>query len=160
MKWVESAGPVKFDFLGLKTLTVIDRAVKLMARRGAGVDMATIPLDDQAVYSLMSAGQTVGGFQLEGQGMRDTLRKLRPTCIEDVTALGALYPPRPMDNIDAFCDGKSGRKPITSPHPRLEPVLKESYGITVYQAQAMKIAQILAGYSLGEADLLRRAIGT
>src|SRR5258706_7022004 len=159
MKWVESAGPVKFDFLGLKTLTVIDRAVQLMARRGAGVDMSTIPLDDQAVYSMMSAGQTVGVFQLEGQGMRDTLRKLRPTCIEDVTALGALYRPGPMDNIDAFCDGKSGRKPITWPHPWLEPVLKESYGIIVYQEQVMKIAQILAGYSLGEADLLRRAMG-
>jgi DNA polymerase-3 subunit alpha len=159
MKWVESAGPVKFDFLGLKTLTVIDRAVKLMARRGAAVDMATIPLDDQAVYEMMSAGQTVGVFQLEGQGMRDTLRKLRPTCIEDITALGALYRPGPMDNIDAFCDGKSGRKPITWPHPWLEPVLKETYGIIVYQEQVMKIAQILAGYSLGEADLLRRAMG-
>ncbi|HZZ34913.1 MAG TPA: DNA polymerase III subunit alpha [Caulobacteraceae bacterium] len=159
MKWVESAGPVKFDFLGLKTLTVIDRAVKLMARRGAAVDMATIPLDDQAVYEMMSAGQTVGVFQLEGQGMRDTLRKLRPTCIEDITALGALYRPGPMDNIDAFCDGKSGRKPITWPHPWLEPVLAETYGIIVYQEQVMKIAQILAGYSLGEADLLRRAMG-
>ncbi|HWA59908.1 MAG TPA: DNA polymerase III subunit alpha, partial [Caulobacteraceae bacterium] len=159
MKWIESAGPVKFDFLGLKTLTVINRAVGHMARRGAAVDMSTIPLDDQNVYNLMSAGQTVGVFQFEGQGMRDTLRKLRPESIEDVTALGALYRPGPMDNIDAFCDGKSGRKPIVWLHPWLEPVLKETYGIIVYQEQVMKIAQVLAGYSLGDADILRRAMG-
>ena len=159
MKWIESAGPVKFDFLGLKTLTVIQRAVKFMARRGADVDMTNIPLDDQAVYQLMSAGQTVGVFQLEGQGMRDTLRKLRPTNIEDVTALGALYRPGPMDNIDAFCDGKAGRKEIDYLHPSLQEVLTETYGIIVYQEQVMWIAQILAGYSLGEADLLRRAMG-
>jgi DNA polymerase-3 subunit alpha len=159
MKWVESAGPVKFDFLGLKTLTVIDRAVRFLARRGAAPDVASLPLDDQEVYELMSAGHTVGVFQLEGQGMRDTLRKLRPTSIEDVTALGALYRPGPMDNIDAFCDGKSGRKPIEWPHPWLEPVLAETYGIIVYQEQVMQIAQILAGYTLGEADLLRRAMG-
>ena len=159
MKWVESAGPVKFDFLGLKTLTVVDRALKHLRKRGRIVDINTIPLDDQQVYEMMSAGHTVGVFQLEGQGMRDTLRKLRPTSIEDVTALGALYRPGPMDNIDAFCDGKSGRKPIQWPHPWLEPVLAETYGIIVYQEQVMKIAQILAGYSLGEADLLRRAMG-
>jgi DNA polymerase-3 subunit alpha len=150
---------VKFDFLGLKTLTVIDRAVKFLARRGAAPNTATLPLDDQAVYDLMSAGLTVGIFQLEGQGMRDTLRKLRPTSIEDVTALGALYRPGPMDNIDAFCDGKSGRIAIAWPHPLLEPVLAETYGIIVYQEQVMQIAQILAGYTLGEADLLRRAMG-
>ncbi|HUO12584.1 MAG TPA: DNA polymerase III subunit alpha, partial [Caulobacteraceae bacterium] len=159
MKWVESAGPVKFDFLGLKTLTVIDRAVGFLRRRGAAPDVSALPLDDQAVYELMSAGQTVGVFQLEGQGMRDTLRKLQPASIEDVTALGALYRPGPMENIDAFCDGKAGRKPIVWPHPWLEPVLAETYGIIVYQEQVMQIAQILAGYSLGEADLLRRAMG-
>ncbi len=159
MKWVESAGPVKFDFLGLKTLTVIDRAVKFLARRGAAPDPATLPLDDQAVYDMMSAGHTVGVFQLEGQGMRDTLRKLRPTNIEDITALGALYRPGPMENIDSFCDGKAGRKPIVWPHPWLQPVLAETYGIIVYQEQVMQIAQILAGYTLGEADLLRRAMG-
>jgi DNA polymerase-3 subunit alpha len=159
MKWVESAGPVKFDFLGLKTLTVIDRAVRFMERRGAAPEVRVLPLDDQQVYDLMSAGHTVGIFQLEGQGMRDTLRKLRPTSIEDVTALGALYRPGPMDNIDAFCDGKSGRKEIQWMHPWLQPVLAETYGIIVYQEQVMQIAQILAGYSLGEADLLRRAMG-
>ncbi|MDP3172970.1 MAG: DNA polymerase III subunit alpha, partial [Phenylobacterium sp.] len=154
MKWVESAGLVKFDFLGLKTLTVIDRALKHLAKRGAEVDMATLPLDDPKTYELMSNAHTVGVFQLEGQGMRDTLRQLRPGSIEDVTAIGALYRPGPMDNIPAFVDCKFGRKPIDTLHPSLEPVLRETYGIIVYQEQVMQIAQILAGYSLGEADLL------
>ena len=159
MKWVESAGLVKFDFLGLKTLTVIDRALKLLEKRGAPVDMAALPLDDLKTYELMSNAQTVGVFQLEGQGMRDTLRQLRPGSIEDVTAVGALYRPGPMDNIPLFIDCKFGRKPIDFLHPSLEAVLKETYGIIVYQEQVMQIAQILAGYSLGEADLLRRAMG-
>jgi DNA polymerase-3 subunit alpha len=159
MKWVESAGLVKFDFLGLKTLTVIDRAVKYLEKRGAQVDIATLPLDDAKTYELMSNAQTVGVFQFEGQGMRDTLRQLRPNCIEDVTAIGALYRPGPMDNIPLFIDCKFGRKPIDTLHPTLAPVLNETYGIIVYQEQVMQIAQILAGYSLGEADLLRRAMG-
>ncbi|WP_293906960.1 DNA polymerase III subunit alpha [Phenylobacterium sp.] len=159
MKWVESAGLVKFDFLGLKTLTVIDRAVKHLEKRGASVDMAALPLDDQATYDLMSNALTIGVFQLEGQGMRDTLRQLRPNSIEDVTAIGALYRPGPMDNIPLFVDCKFGRKPIDYLHPSLEEVLKQTYGVIVYQEQVMQIAQILAGYSLGEADLLRRAMG-
>ncbi|MFZ3005873.1 MAG: DNA polymerase III subunit alpha, partial [Phenylobacterium sp.] len=159
MKWVESAGLVKFDFLGLKTLTVIDRALKYLDKRGARVDMAELPLDDLKTYELMSAAQTVGVFQLEGQGMRDTLRQLRPGSIEDVTAVGALYRPGPMDNIPLFIDCKFGRKPVDYLHPSLEVVLKETYGVIVYQEQVMQIAQILAGYSLGEADLLRRAMG-
>jgi DNA polymerase-3 subunit alpha len=159
MKWVESAGLVKFDFLGLKTLTVIDRALKHLQKRGAGVDMDTLALDDPKTYELMGAAHTVGVFQFEGQGMRDTLRQLRPNCIEDVTAIGALYRPGPMDNIPAFIDCKFGRKPIDTLHPTLAPVLNETYGIIVYQEQVMQIAQILAGYSLGEADLLRRAMG-
>jgi DNA polymerase-3 subunit alpha len=159
MKWVESAGLVKFDFLGLKTLTVIDRAVKHLEKRGAGFDVADLKLDDEKTYELMSNAQTVGVFQFEGQGMRDTLRQLRPNCIEDVTAIGALYRPGPMDNIPAFIDCKFGRKPIDTLHPTLAGVLKETYGIIVYQEQVMQIAQILAGYSLGEADLLRRAMG-
>ncbi|MBU2365042.1 MAG: DNA polymerase III subunit alpha [Alphaproteobacteria bacterium] len=159
MKWVESAGLVKFDFLGLKTLTVIDRAQKYLEKRGAGVDMAALPLDDGPSYELMSNAQTIGVFQLEGQGMRDTLRQLRPGSIEDVTAIVSLYRPGPMDNIPAFVDCKFGRKPIDYLHPSLEGVLKETYGIIVYQEQVMQIAQILAGYSLGEADLLRRAMG-
>ncbi|MFC3069998.1 DNA polymerase III subunit alpha [Phenylobacterium soli] len=159
MKWVESAGLVKFDFLGLKTLTVIDRALKYMAQRGAAVDISSLPLDDEPSYELMGNGQTIGVFQFEGQGMRDALRQLRPSSIEDVTAIGALYRPGPMDNIPTFVDCKFGRKPIDYLHPTLEPVLKETYGIIVYQEQVMQIAQILAGYSLGEADLLRRAMG-
>ena len=159
MKWVESAGLVKFDFLGLKTLTVLDRAVKHLARRGAVVHLDQLPFDDAATYELMTQGQTVGVFQLEGQGMRDTLRKLRPGSIEDITALISLYRPGPMDNIDAFVDCKFGRKPMDTLHPSLGTVLKETYGIIVYQEQVMQIAQILAGYSLGEADLLRRAMG-
>ncbi|MDO9224328.1 MAG: DNA polymerase III subunit alpha, partial [Caulobacter sp.] len=159
MKWVESAGLVKFDFLGLKTLTVLDRAVKHLAKRGADVDLSLLPLDDKASYELMASGQTVGVFQLESQGMRDTLRKMRPGTIEEITALISLYGPGPMDNIDLFVDTKFGRRQMDVLHPSLEPVLKETYGVIVYQEQVMQIAQILAGYSLGEADLLRRAMG-
>jgi len=159
MKWVESAGLVKFDFLGLKTLTVIDRGVKYLEKRGEVVDMAKLPLDDEKTYELMSNALTIGVFQFEGQGMRDALRQLRPNSIEDVTAIGALYRPGPMDNIPTFVDCKFGRKEIDYLHPMLEGVLKETYGIIVYQEQVMQIAQILAGYSLGEADLLRRAMG-
>jgi len=159
MKWVESAGLVKFDFLGLKTLTVIDRAVKHLEKRGAAVDMDALPLDDLKTYELMSSAQTIGVFQLEGQGMRDTLRQLRPGSIEDVTAIVSLYRPGPMDNIPAFVDCKFGRREIDYLHPTLQGVLKETYGIIVYQEQVMQIAQILAGYSLGQADLLRRAMG-
>jgi DNA polymerase-3 subunit alpha len=159
MKWVENAGLVKFDFLGLKTLTMIDRALKHLIKRGAGIDLASLPLDDPKTYELMGNALTVGVFQFEGQGMRDTLRQLKPNCIEDVTAIGALYRPGPMDNIPAFIDCKFGRKPIDTLHPTLAPVLNETYGIIVYQEQVMQIAQILAGYSLGEADLLRRAMG-
>ena len=159
MKWVESAGLVKFDFLGLKTLTVIDRAMKHLARRGADFALEGLPLDDAATYELMASGQTVGVFQLEGQGMRDTLRQLRPASIEEVTALISLYRPGPMDSIPAYVDTKAGRKPLNVYHPLLEPVLTETYGVIVYQEQVMNIARIMAGYSLGEADLLRRAMG-
>jgi DNA polymerase-3 subunit alpha len=159
MKWVESAGLVKFDFLGLKTLTVIDRALKFLRKRGQEINFSTLGVDDVPAYELLSSGGTVGVFQFEGQGMRDTLRQLRPNCIEDVTAIGALYRPGPMDNIPAFIDCKFGRREIDYLHPSLEPVLKETYGIIVYQEQVMQIAQILAGYSLGDADLLRRAMG-
>jgi DNA polymerase-3 subunit alpha len=158
MKWVESAGLVKFDFLGLKTLTVIQRAVKHLERRGAGIDLERLPMDDKAAYELASSGQTVGVFQLEGQGMRDTLRKLRPGSIEEITALISLYRPGPMDSIDEYVDVKMGRRPLVI-LPGLEAVLTDTYGVIVYQEQVMQIAQILAGYSLGEADLLRRAMG-
>ena len=159
MKWVESAGLVKFDFLGLKTLTVLDRAVKHMAKRGADISLDKLPLDDTASYELMASGQTVGVFQLESQGMRDTLRKMRPETVDEVTALISLYRPGPMENIDTFIDTKFERRPLDVLHPSLEKVLRETYGVIVYQEQVMQIAQILAGYSLGEADLLRRAMG-
>ncbi|WP_297512966.1 DNA polymerase III subunit alpha [uncultured Caulobacter sp.] len=159
MKWVESAGLVKFDFLGLKTLTVLDRAVKHLKKRGFDIDLGRLPFDDAKTYELLASGQTVGVFQLESQGMRDTLRKMRCGSIEEITALISLYRPGPMDNIDTFVDCKFGRKPVDTLHPSLEGVLKETYGVIVYQEQVMQIAQILAGYSLGEADLLRRAMG-
>ncbi|MET3667395.1 DNA polymerase III subunit alpha [Caulobacter sp. 1776] len=159
MKWVESAGLVKFDFLGLKTLTVLDRAVKHLKKRGMEVDLGRLSFDDAKSYELLASGQTVGVFQLESQGMRDTLRKMRCSSIEEITALISLYRPGPMDNIDTFVDCKFGRKPVDTLHPSLETVLKETYGVIVYQEQVMQIAQILAGYSLGEADLLRRAMG-
>jgi DNA polymerase-3 subunit alpha len=159
MKWVESAGLVKFDFLGLKTLTVLDRAVRYLEQRGAGISLEALPLDDGPTYQLMGSGQSLGVFQLESQGMRDILRQLRPASLEEVTALVSLYRPGPMDSIPEYVDCKMGRRPVDVVHPLLEPVLKDTYGVIVYQEQVMQIAQILAGYSLGEADLLRRAMG-
>jgi DNA polymerase-3 subunit alpha len=159
MKWVEAAGLVKFDFLGLKTLTVLDRARQYLERRGAAPDWNALPLDDPATYELMASGQTVGVFQLESQGMRDTLRKMRCGSIEEVTALISLYRPGPMEMIDTYIDRKFGRQEVDYLHPSLTEVLTETYGVIIYQEQVMKIAQILAGYSLGEADLLRRAMG-
>jgi DNA polymerase-3 subunit alpha len=158
MKWVESAGLVKFDFLGLKTLTVIRRAMKHLERRGAGFDLERLALEDSPTYELLASGQTVGVFQMEGQGMRDTLRKLRPGTVEEICALISLYRPGPMDSIDEYVDCKMGRRPVVI-LPGLEEALAETFGVIVYQEQVMKIAQILAGYSLGEADLLRRAMG-
>jgi DNA polymerase-3 subunit alpha len=159
MKWVESAGLVKFDFLGLKTLTVLDRARRYLDRRGQGQDFNLLPLDDGRTYELMASGQTVGVFQLESQGMRDTLRKMRCGSIEEITALISLYRPGPMEMIDTYIDRKFGRAEVDYLHPSLKEVLTETYGVIIYQEQVMKIAQILAGYSLGEADLLRRAMG-
>jgi len=159
MKWVESAGPVKFDFLGLKTLTVIDRAMRYLRRRGADFPLEQLPLDDRPAYDLMTAGQTLGVFQLEGQGMRDILRQLRPGNLEEVSDLISLYRPGPMDSIPEYVECKAGRKPVDVVHPLIEKVLGHTYGVIVYQEQVMQIAQILAGYSLGEADLLRRAMG-
>jgi DNA polymerase-3 subunit alpha len=159
MKWVEPAGLVKFDFLGLKTLTVLDRARQYLERRGAAPDWNGLPLDDARTYELMASGQTVGVFQLESQGMRDTLRKMRCGSIEEITALISLYRPGPMEMIDTYIDRKFGRQAVDYLHPSLTEVLKETYGVIIYQEQVMQIAQILAGYSLGEADLLRRAMG-
>ncbi|HEV7464251.1 MAG TPA: DNA polymerase III subunit alpha [Methyloceanibacter sp.] len=159
MKWAEAAGLVKFDFLGLKTLTVIETARELIARKGIGIDPAKLPLDDAATFELLQRGDTVGVFQLEGQGMRDALRKLKPDRFEDIIAIVALYRPGPMDNIDSYVNRKHGREGIETLHPMIEPILKETYGIIIYQEQVMQIAQVLSGFSLGEADLLRRAMG-
>jgi DNA polymerase-3 subunit alpha len=159
MKWVEAAGLVKFDFLGLKTLTVIQNALDLLKKRGIEIDIAKIPLDDDATYDLYARADTVGIFQVEGSGMRDTLRQLRPNCIEDIVALVALYRPGPMENIPKYCNVKNGREPRESLHPSIDPILDETQGIIVYQEQVMEIARRMAGYSLGQADLLRRAMG-
>jgi DNA polymerase-3 subunit alpha len=159
LKWVEPAGLIKFDFLGLKTLTVIDKAVKLVRARGIDLDILRIPYEDSSVYRMLGAGDTVGIFQLESSGMRDVLRKMHPDCIEDIIAIVALYRPGPMDNIQRFIACKKGQEEPDYLHPMIEPILKETYGIIVYQEQVMQIAQVLSGYSLGEADLLRRAMG-
>ena len=159
MKWVEAAGLVKFDFLGLKTLTVIQNAIDLIAQRGVTVDISRIPLDDPASYALYASARTVAVFQVESSGMMDALRRMRPTCIEDIVALVALYRPGPMENIPTYCEVKNGLKPLESIHPSIDHILAETQGIIVYQEQVMEIAQVMAGYSLGGADLLRRAMG-
>ena len=159
MKWVEKAGLVKFDFLGLKTLTVIDRACNFIGQRGAAPDIAALPLDDRETFDLLSRGETVGIFQLEGTGMRDALGRLRPDKFEDIIALVALYRPGPMDNIPTYIKRKHGEEDPDYLHPSIAGILEETYGVIIYQEQVMQIAQVLAGYSLGEADLLRRAMG-
>ncbi len=159
MKWAELAGLVKFDFLGLKTLTVIQRALDFIRRGGCDVGPEWSSFDDAQTYELMASGDTLGVFQLEGAGMRDTLRKVRPGNIEDVIAIISLYRPGPMDNIPVYVQGKDDPSTITYDHPDLEPILEATYGVPVYQEQVMRMAQEIAGYSLGEADLLRRAMG-
>ncbi|HEY0084299.1 MAG TPA: DNA polymerase III subunit alpha, partial [Allosphingosinicella sp.] len=159
MKYVEAAGLVKFDFLGLKTLSVLQKAVQMLAKRGVVAELDRLSWDDEEVYKLLQRGDTVGVFQLESEGMRRTLAAVKPTSFEDIIALVSLYRPGPMDNIPMFGARKNGREPIEYPHPLLEKVLKETYGIFVYQEQVMEAARVLAGYSLGEADLLRRAMG-
>jgi len=159
MKWVEAAGLVKFDFLGLKTLTVLQTAVGLIAKRGVEVDLSTLPLDDAKTYELYASARTVAVFQVESAGMMDALRRMKPTCIEDIVALVALYRPGPMENIPAYCEVKNGLRERASIHPLIDHILEETQGIIVYQEQVMQIAQEMAGYSLGGADLLRRAMG-
>jgi DNA polymerase-3 subunit alpha len=159
MKWVEQAGLVKFDFLGLKTLTVLQTAVKLVKRRGIDIDLGQIPLDDKKTYDLLARAEAVGVFQLESAGMRRALLDMQPDRFEDIIALVALYRPGPMANIPTYCARKHGLETPDYIHPKLETVLKETFGVIVYQEQVMQAAQILAGYSLGEADLLRRAMG-
>ena len=177
MKWVEQSGLVKFDFLGLKTLTVIQNAVELILKSGRALhvnadgqelyvpqsgaenEINAIPLDDEATYQLYSSAKTHAVFQVESQGMMDALKRMKPTCIEDIVALVALYRPGPMENIPAYCEVKNGLRERTSIHPLIDDILEETQGIIVYQEQVMQIAQVMAGYSLGEADLLRRAMG-
>ncbi len=159
MKFVEEAGLVKFDFLGLKTLTVLAEAEILIRRREPGFDVNTIPLDDLATFEMLTRADTVGVFQLESSGMRDVLKRLRPDRFEDIIAVVALYRPGPMDNIPSYIRRKHGEEEPDYLHPLLEEILKETFGIMIYQEQVMQIAQVLSGYSLGGADLLRRAMG-
>ncbi|MDP6351347.1 MAG: DNA polymerase III subunit alpha, partial [Alphaproteobacteria bacterium] len=159
MKYVEQAGLVKFDFLGLKTLTVLHRACALLVKRGVEIVLADLPLDDVATYRMLANGETVGVFQMESAGMRDVLRKLKADRFEDLIAVVALYRPGPMINIPSFIARKNGQERVDYLHPSLEDILKETYGIMIYQEQVMQIAQELSGFSLGEADLLRRAMG-
>ena len=177
MKWVEQAGLVKFDFLGLKTLTVVENAVTLIKKSGRDIHVSAegvqlydppegavneinaIPLDDEATYKLYAAAKTVAVFQVESTGMMDALKRMKPTCIEDIVALVALYRPGPMENIPTYCEVKNGLREIESVHPLIDHILEETQGIIVYQEQVMQIAQVMAGYSLGGADLLRRAMG-
>jgi DNA polymerase-3 subunit alpha len=159
MKWVELAGLVKFDFLGLKTLTVLARCFDLLMARDVELDLSNLPLDDPKTFELLSRGDTVGVFQLESSGMRDYLRKLQPNRFEDIIAMNALYRPGPMENIPRYIAVKHGEEKPDYLHPALVDILKETHGIMIYQEQVMQIAQVLAGYTLGGADLLRRAMG-
>ncbi len=159
MKWVESAGLVKFDFLGLKTLTVLDKTLRLLARRGIELDLAAIRLDDSKTYEMMGRGEVVGVFQVESAGMRKALVEMRADRFEDLIALVALYRPGPMANIPVYCARKLGQERVEYLHPKLEPILKETFGVITYQEQVQQIARDLAGYSLSQADILRRAMG-
>jgi DNA polymerase III subunit alpha len=162
---VESAGLVKFDFLGLKTLTVIDWAVKEINSRSGGqappVQIERIPLDDPATFDLLRSGETTGVFQLESRGMKDLIRRLKPDRFDDIVALMALFRPGPLQSgaVDDYINRKHGREPVVYPHPEVAGVLAPTYGVMLYQEQVMEIAQVLAGFSLGQADLLRRAMG-
>lgn len=162
MKSVEKIGLLKMDFLGLRTLTVIHDALELIRKnRGIEIDLAAMPLDDPAVYRLLQSAQTVGIFQLESSGMRDLLARIEPSRFEDIIAVNALFRPGPLgsDMIEDFIDAKHGRRPMVVLHPDVTPILRETYGVILYQEQVMQIANVLAGYTMGEADLLRRAMG-
>ena len=159
MKYVEQAGLVKFDFLGLTTLTIVKKAQHLLAQSDIHVDVEKLPLEDKPTYDMLTRAEGMGVFQLESSGMRDALRRLKPNRVEDIIALVALYRPGPMDNIPRYARIKDGLEEPDYLHPTLEPILKETFGIMVYQEQVMQIAQVLSGYSLGGADLLRRAMG-
>ncbi len=159
MKFVEMAGLVKFDFLGLKTLTVIQKACEMVRNKGIDINISHIPLDDRTTFDLLTRIETVGVFQVESAGMKDVLKRMKPDRLEDLVALVALYRPGPMDDIPRYTACKNGEEEITYLHPELQPILEGTYGVMVYQEQVMKIAQDLGGYTLGAADLLRRAMG-
>ena len=159
MKWVEQAGLVKFDLLGLRTLTIIEDAVAMVRGQDPAFDIEKIALDDAATYEMLCAESTLGVFQLESGGMRDAIHRSRPSCLEDIIALVALYRPGPMENIPAYTENKQNPEKIRYQHPDLEPILRETYGIIVYQEQVLQIARQMSGYTLGEADELRRAMG-
>jgi len=159
MKEVENSGLVKFDFLGLKTLTALHHTLALLRQRGIDLKLEDIPFSDDKTFEMLARGETSGVFQLESSGMRDTVRRLRPDRFEDIVALVALYRPGPMDNIPKYISVKNGDEAPDYLHPALEPILRETYGIMTYQEQVMQVAQTLAGYTLGGADLLRRAMG-
>lgn len=160
MNDLEQAGLLKMDFLGLITLSVIDRAIQLIKQtRGTEIDIHTIPLDDEKTYEMFGNGQTIGVFQFESVQMREYLRKLKPKSIDDLAAMNALYRPGPMDFIDDFIDRKHGRKPIEYLHPVMEPILKSTYGIIVFQEQVMQLASEIAGFTLAQSDIMRRAMG-
>lgn len=159
MKWVEPAGLVKFDFLGLKTLTTLSSTVNMLAQRGISIDLETIPLEDEKTFSMMGRGETIGVFQLESTGMRKALAEMKADRFEDVIALVALYRPGPMANIPTYCARKNREEEPEYVHDKIKPILEETFGVIIYQEQVMQAAQILSGYSLGEADLLRRAMG-
>ncbi len=159
MKGLEELGLLKMDFLGLRNLTVIDKAMRLIEKKGKPINLEKLSLDDKNVYKLFAKGQTIGIFQFESSGMREFLKKLQPTVLGDLIAMNALYRPGPMENIDSFIARKKGKKDIVYPHPLMEPILKETYGIIVYQEQVMQIAHEIAGFTLAEADIMRRAMG-
>ncbi len=158
-KQLEKLGLLKFDFLGLANLTILDRAMKTIERtRGMKIDRDSIPLDDQKTFEILSSGETTGLFQLESAGMRRYVKELKPNRVEDIMAMVALFRPGPMANIPSYIKRKHGHEPITVPHPKLEPVLRDTYGVMVYQEDVMAVVQALAGYSLAEADVLCYAI--
>jgi DNA polymerase-3 subunit alpha len=159
MDYLEKCGLVKMDFLGLKTLTLIKHTIDLIRKRGIELEEEKIPEDDKRTFDLLGEGKSTSVFQFESTGMQGILKQAKPTCMEDLIALNALYRPGPMDYIPQYIESKSGRAPVTYPDPCLEPILKETYGVIVYQEQVMQVAQRIGGYSLGQADLLRRAMG-
>lgn len=160
MKYAEMAGLVKFDFLGLKTLTILQKSAKLASEAtGQTIDLTLLPLDDEKTFDLLCRLETVGIFQLEGQGMRDVLRRLQPRHFEDIIDINALYRPGPMESIPRYISCKHGKEEVSYLHPALEPILKKTHGVMVYQEQVMEIARVLGGYTFGGADLLRRAMG-